>query len=152
MATNFMRSSAMSSLRRAAPEPVAGASSMIPSPLPEMTGISSSSSKSSLLRVMTRFMTTLGNSLAMIAEQESEVQRNLCHPEACAFCRRRTYATPRTPALHGSSVAQKRATQDDKRCEESQAGNDLSLFGQQPHTLSVRHPMNGQHWRKQKKG
>src|SRR5215469_8178623 len=69
MATNFIRSSAMSSLRRAAPEPVAGASSMMPSPLPEMTGMSSSSSKSCNLGItavrMTRLQTT---PLAIIAE------------------------------------------------------------------------------------
>src|SRR5436305_4970569 len=53
MATNFIRSRAISSLRRAWPEPAPEPSSMIPSPLPDKTGISSSSSSSkSCMRAM----------------------------------------------------------------------------------------------------
>src|SRR6478752_1983998 len=70
MATNFMRSSAMSSLRRAWPEPVAGTSSMIPSPLPDNTGMSSSSSKSSNLLKYAVHMTTRDDSVSMIAEAD----------------------------------------------------------------------------------
>src|SRR5580658_1282903 len=81
MAMNFIRSSAMSSLRRPAPEPVPAASSIIPSPLPlaDMTGISSSSKSSSSRYAMPPITPPAMIAGTGLRRQTSDLRRQTSH-------------------------------------------------------------------------